>query len=116
MARHADGTFAVANSTGGTTLMLHGRVGDSPIYGAGLYAGPRGGVAATGQGEEIVKRLLCYRIYERMAAGASPEEAGLRRPRRVPRRRSHRPDRGRGRGDWGGSNREMPYAIASEGP
>ena len=38
--------------------MLRGRVGDTPIIGAGLYAGPHGAVAATGDGEEIMRRVL----------------------------------------------------------
>jgi L-asparaginase/beta-aspartyl-peptidase (threonine type) len=112
--RDSSGKFAVANSTGGTTLMLHGRVGDSPIYGAGLYAGPAGAVAATGAGEEIVKRLLCYRVYEWMAAGSSPEEACTTEL-------VHFPDSvlvgliAANRSDaWGGSNREMPFAAVTE--
>jgi len=112
--RAADGTFAVANSTGGTTLMLHGRVGDSPIYGAGLFAGTEGAVAATGEGEEIVKRLLCFRIYEGIAAGLSAEDAcrsGLAEfPADVP-VGVIAADRGSA---WGGSNREMPFSVARE--
>lgn len=75
VARNAAGNFAVANSTGGTVTMLLGRVGDSPIYGAGLFAGPHGAVAATGEGEEIVRRFLCLRVYERMATGLPAQAA-----------------------------------------
>jgi L-asparaginase/beta-aspartyl-peptidase (threonine type) len=75
VARDAEGNFAVANSTGGTATMLLGRVGDTPIYGAGLFAGPHGAVAATGEGEEIVRRILCLRVYERIAAGVSARHA-----------------------------------------
>src|SRR5688572_21619478 len=42
VARAADGTFAVSCSTGGTSMMLPGRIGDTPIYGAGVYAGTHG--------------------------------------------------------------------------
>jgi isoaspartyl peptidase/L-asparaginase-like protein (Ntn-hydrolase superfamily) len=75
LVRAADGRFAAALSTGGTALTLRGRVGDVPVYGAGLYAGPHGAVAATGNGEDIVRALLALRVYERMAAGAPPREA-----------------------------------------
>src|SRR5262249_5596659 len=56
--RDRDGRFAMALSTGGTSLTLYGRVGDVPIYGAGGYAGPAGAVACTGDGELIVRALL----------------------------------------------------------
>jgi L-asparaginase/beta-aspartyl-peptidase (threonine type) len=75
VARAADGSFAVAASTGGTILMLLGRVGDTPLLGCGFYAGPAGAVAATGTGEEIVKRFLSKAVYDRLAAGDSAEQA-----------------------------------------
>jgi beta-aspartyl-peptidase (threonine type) len=53
------GNLAVATSTGGTPRKLAGRVGDSPIVGAGAYADNRtGAVSATGWGESIMKVLL----------------------------------------------------------
>ncbi len=61
-----DGKFAAAVSTGGASPMLRGRIGDSPIFGAGIYVGDRGAVVATGIGEEISKRLLCFRIHEKI--------------------------------------------------
>jgi len=75
VARDADGRFAAASSTGGTLLMLRGRVGDSPIFGAGIYAGPHGAVTATGLGEEIVRRLMSKAVYDRIAAGESAQDA-----------------------------------------
>src|SRR3990170_4423575 len=54
VARDRRGRFATANSTGGTSFMLPGRVGDSPILGAGPYAGPAGAVGTTGGGEGIM--------------------------------------------------------------
>lgn len=69
----ADG-MAAANSTGGTILKLPGRVGDTPLIGCGLYAGPRGGVTATGVGEEIVRRVLCKTVYDALAE-RTPQEA-----------------------------------------
>jgi isoaspartyl peptidase/L-asparaginase-like protein (Ntn-hydrolase superfamily) len=76
--RAADGRFAVALSTGGTTITLLGRIGDVPILGAGLYTGPRGAVAATGTGERIIEATLSRRVYDWMAAGESPAVAAQR--------------------------------------
>lgn len=58
-----DGKFAAAVSTGGASPMMRGRVGDSPLPGSGFYAGQNGAVVATGIGEEIIKRMMCYDIY-----------------------------------------------------
>ncbi|MEM0159139.1 MAG: isoaspartyl peptidase/L-asparaginase [Thermoplasmataceae archaeon] len=58
-----NGNFAAAVSTGGSSPMIRGRVGDSPIPGAGIYCGPKGAVVATGIGEEIIRNMLCYRVY-----------------------------------------------------
>lgn len=69
------GRFAAAASTGGTTATLHGRVGDVPIPGAGLFAGPHGAVCATGWGEYIIRQNLSRRVYDWMAEGDSPETA-----------------------------------------
>ena len=76
--RDAHGRFAATASTGGTLYMLRGRVGDSPIMGAGVYAGPHGAVAATGVGEEIVKRFLSKTVYDWLAEGMPPERAAQR--------------------------------------
>ena len=59
-----DGNFAVANSTGGASPMLLGRVGDSPMIGCGFYAGPAAAVACTGIGEEIIKKMLARAVYD----------------------------------------------------
>lgn len=59
-----NGKFAAAVSTGGSFPMLRGRVGDSPLIGAGIFVGKKGAVVATGIGEEIMKNLLSFRIYE----------------------------------------------------
>lgn len=69
------GRFAAAASTGGTTATLHGRVGDVPIPGAGLFAGPHGAVCATGWGEYIIRQNLSRRVYDWMAEGETPREA-----------------------------------------
>ncbi|MBI3744500.1 MAG: isoaspartyl peptidase/L-asparaginase [Chloroflexi bacterium] len=69
------GTFAVAGSTGGASPMLRGRVGDTPLIGCGFYAGEYGAVAATGIGEEIIRRMLCRRVYDDLASGIHPQQA-----------------------------------------
>jgi L-asparaginase/beta-aspartyl-peptidase (threonine type) len=67
--------FVAAVSTGGTAAMLMGRVGDSPLPGCGLYAGPAGAVTVTGEGEEIIRHMLSRWIYDRLAFGVEPERA-----------------------------------------
>ena len=59
VARDESGRFCAATSTSGLALKLPGRVGDSPICGAGLYADDRrGAAAATGVGEDIMRTAL----------------------------------------------------------
>jgi len=82
--RAPNGRFGVALSTGGTAIMLRGRVGDVPIYGAGLYAGAHGAAAATGTGERIVEKLLAYTVHEWLAAGARAQEAAERAVALIP--------------------------------
>ncbi len=65
-----------ASSTSGLAWKLPGRVGDSPIVGAGVYADDEVGCAgATGLGEELWKAVASFRVVERMRAGMSPQEA-----------------------------------------
>jgi len=71
VARDREGRFAAGSSTAGTSLMLPGRVGDSPIVGAGLYAGPAGAVTATGIGEEIIRVVLSKVAYDLIGSGAT---------------------------------------------
>lgn len=54
------GELAAATSTGGITGKLPGRVGDSAIVGAGVFANARGAASATGSGEAIMKVSLCH--------------------------------------------------------
>jgi len=71
-----DGRLACATSTGGVSMKRSGRVGDSPIVGAGGYAdGLVGCASATGHGESILKTGLCHRTIWKMEAGASPQLA-----------------------------------------
>lgn len=70
--RHG-GAFAAALSSGGTREAMVGRVGDVPLPGCGLRAGPAGAVAATGDGEAIARQRLADRVYERLTDGLDPE-------------------------------------------
>ena len=74
--RDQRGHLAVAVSTGGLWLKTPGRVGDSPLPGAGYWA-EDGLLAccATGTGEFIARSLLCAEIRHRVASGASLREA-----------------------------------------
>ena len=65
----AHGMLAVANSTGGASPMMLGRVGDTAVVGAGFYAGEKAAVAATGIGEEILRRMLAKTVYDFIREG-----------------------------------------------
>ncbi len=58
------GKAAAAVSTGGTSYCIRGRVGDSPLHGAGFYVGKNGAVVATGKGEEIIKQLSSKKCHD----------------------------------------------------
>ncbi len=75
VARDDHGRVAAANSTGGVSIKLPGRVGDTPLIGCGIYAGPKGAVTATGVGEEIIRRVLCKAVYDQITSGAEAQEA-----------------------------------------
>ena len=76
LALDAAGHLAAACTTSGLAWKLPGRVGDSPIVGAGLYAEDGVGAAtATGVGEEVIKVCGSFLVVERMRAGDSPERA-----------------------------------------
>ena len=70
VARAADGTLAAATSTGGVRAQLPGRVGDSPIFGAGTYADERCAVSATGDGEAVMRALAAYEVARLVRDGA----------------------------------------------
>ncbi len=69
------GNFAAANSTGGTFPALKGRVGDVPLIGCGIFAGRKGAVAATGIGEEIIRKVLARTVYGDLEEGMHPQQA-----------------------------------------
>lgn len=66
----ADGVLAAATSTGGVTLKLVGRVGDSPLAGAGNYASRYVAASATGTGEYVIRALAARAISDAMEHGA----------------------------------------------
>src|SRR5258708_14469609 len=80
-----DGILAAATSTGGVTLKLVGRVGDSPLAGAGNYASTHVAASATGTGEFVMRALAARAISEAVHRGAPLARAmsevldGLRR-------------------------------------
>jgi L-asparaginase / beta-aspartyl-peptidase len=70
-----DGRLAAATSTGGITYKRSGRVGDSPVPGAGTWADTDAAISATGDGEHILRVALARGIAARAAAGQSPDAA-----------------------------------------
>ena len=72
----ARGDLATAVSTSGLAWKLAGRVGDSPIIGAGSYVDNEvGGACATGVGELTLRTCASFAVVERMRAGADPSAA-----------------------------------------
>lgn len=69
------GDLAAASSTGGVFGKLPGRVGDSPILGAGLYASKAAAVLGTGVGEVFLETMAAFRVGALIEQGASPQEA-----------------------------------------
>jgi L-asparaginase / beta-aspartyl-peptidase len=78
VALDAEGRLAAATSTGGTGQCYPGRVGDTPVIGAGTYCTPRVGVSLTGVGERILVRLAGKRLADLVEDGAPPAEAARR--------------------------------------
>jgi N4-(beta-N-acetylglucosaminyl)-L-asparaginase len=70
------GNLSGACTTSGMGFKLRGRVGDSPIIGAGLYVDNEvGAVTSSGQGEEVIRIAGSYLVVEFMRQGKSPEDA-----------------------------------------
>ena len=70
------GDISGACTTSGLSWKMHGRVGDSPVIGAGMFVDNEvGGCCATGVGEAVLKTLGSFLIVELMRQGASPQEA-----------------------------------------
>lgn len=76
LAIDSTGRLAGGCSTSGTAFKLPGRVGDSPIVGAGLYVdGQIGAATATGKGEEMIRCCGSFAIVERMRRGMDAADA-----------------------------------------
>lgn len=70
------GNLAGACTTSGAAYKFHGRVGDSPIIGAGLYVDNEVGAAtATGWGEAVIRAVGCFLVVEFMRQGHTPNDA-----------------------------------------
>jgi len=83
-AMNADGDISCLTSTSGLAFKLPGRVGDSPIIGAGLYVDNAvGSCGSTGRGEANLQNLSSHAAVELMRGGMSPRDAGLEILRRV---------------------------------
>lgn len=73
-----DGHVAVATSTGGLTAKRWGRVGDSPLIGAGTYADDRAAaVSATGSGEYFIRSVAAHQLAERVRIGGQTLQDAL---------------------------------------
>ena len=73
-----DGHVAVATSTGGLTAKRWGRVGDSPLIGAGTYADDRSAaVSATGSGEFFIRAVAAHQLAERIRLGGQSLQSAL---------------------------------------
>ena len=70
-----DGNVAAATSTGGMTGKPKGRIGDTPIIGAGTWADPNIAVSCTGVGEAFIRTCAAHRLATKYEAGLSLDEA-----------------------------------------
>ena len=81
---NAKGEICGVTTTSGLAFKIPGRVGDSPIIGAGLYVdGEVGAAGSTGRGEANLYSLCSFLIVEGMRNGMSPKDAGLAALKRV---------------------------------
>lgn len=76
IAMDENGNLSGACTTSGMANKMHGRVGDSPIIGAGMFVDNEIGAAtATGHGEEVIRIVGCHLVVELMRKGLNPENA-----------------------------------------
>ena len=81
---NAKGEICGVTTTSGLAWKIPGRVGDSPILGAGLYVdGQVGAAGSTGRGEANLYNLCSFLIVEEMRRGAHPKDAGMEALRRI---------------------------------
>jgi N4-(beta-N-acetylglucosaminyl)-L-asparaginase len=87
IAMDADGNLSGACSTSGMAYKMSGRIGDSPIIGAGLFVDNEIGAAtSTGVGEEVIKVCGSHLVVELMRQGLSPKEACKKAVERIVKR------------------------------
>ncbi|UII77000.1 N(4)-(beta-N-acetylglucosaminyl)-L-asparaginase [Flagellimonas sp. HMM57] len=93
LAIDSNGDIAGACTTSGMAYKMAGRVGDSPIIGAGLFVDNAvGGATATGVGEEVVRTVGSFLIVELMRQGKSPQEACEEGVKRIMEKNKNRDD------------------------
>ena len=81
---NAKGEICGVTTTSGLPFKIPGRVGDSPILGAGLYVdGSVGAVGSTGRGEANLFNLTSYLIMENLRTGMHPKDAGMEGLKRI---------------------------------
>ncbi|CAN5698372.1 N(4)-(beta-N-acetylglucosaminyl)-L-asparaginase [soil metagenome] len=115
-----DGHSLAASATSGLAWKLPGRVGDSPIVGAGIYADDEiGSAGATGLGEELWKACASFRTVEAMKRGLSAKEACRETVRHMIRRQPHATDMPcvvlalRADGDFGAATTQGEFQLWS---
>lgn len=88
LALDANGNLSGACTTSGMAFKLNGRIGDSPIIGAGLYVDNEiGGATATGVGEEVIRICGSHLVVELMRQNYTPQQACEEAVKRIIRRR-----------------------------
>ncbi len=80
----ANGRMAGSCTTSGLSYKIHGRVGDSPIIGAGLFVdGDVGAACSTGTGELVIRIVGSHTVVELMRQGVEPQEACKQAVKRI---------------------------------
>lgn len=93
LAMDKDGNLSGGCTTSGLAYKMHGRVGDSPIIGSGLFVDNEVGAAtATGLGEEVLKTVGSFLIVELMRQGRSPQQACEEAVNRIMKKQPNRQD------------------------
>lgn len=84
LALDRSGNLSGACTTSGAAMKMHGRVGDSPLIGAGLFVDKEiGAAAATGAGEEVIRIAGSHLVVELMRQGFNPKEACKKAVKRI---------------------------------
>jgi N4-(beta-N-acetylglucosaminyl)-L-asparaginase len=84
LALDAAGNMSGACTTSGLAFKMHGRVGDSPVIGAGLFVDNEvGGATSTGVGEEVIRIVGSHLVVEYMRLGFDPQESCKRAVKRI---------------------------------